>query len=213
MRTDQSRAKPPVPAASAPQAPAAAAAAAADVTINVQLQSRKVTYNRPPRTLVLDKGIDLSLIIDSTGENQAAERLKDLPGTIVERDLKLSDNVAAELFGRDFDIQLQSAASRQKLSPRIANEWRWRVTPKALGPHTLTLTVYAYPNGSLDGEPIDSYHDDIVVEVKQLDQVISWAKGVQPLFAVIAACAGLLSALVAALRFRSERKRPKAPVA
>jgi hypothetical protein len=65
MRTDQSRAKPPVPAASAPQAPAAAAATAADVTINVQLQSRKVTYNRPPRTLVLDKGIDLSLIIDS----------------------------------------------------------------------------------------------------------------------------------------------------
>jgi hypothetical protein len=160
----------------------------------------------------LDKGIDLSLIIDSTGENQAAERLKDLPGTIVERDVKLSDNVAAELVGRDFDIQLQSAASRQKLSPRIANEWRWRVTPKALGPHTLTLTVYAYPNGSLDGEPIDSYHDDIIVEVKQLDQVIGWAKGVQPLFAVIAACAGLLSASVAVLRFRSEHKKPKAPV-
>ena len=124
--------------------------------------------------------------------------------------MKLSDNVAAELVGRDFDIQLQSAASRQKLSPRIANEWRWRVTPKALGPHQLTLTVYAYPNGSLDGAPIDSYRDDITVEVKQFDQVIGWAKGVQPLFAVIAACAGLLSASVAVLRFRRDGKKPAA---
>jgi hypothetical protein len=215
VRTAQApTAKPATPATvSQPAAVATAMAAAADGAIDAQLKSRKVTYNRPPKTLVLDKGIDLSLIIDATGENQAAERLKDLPGTIVERDVKLSDNVAAELVGRDFDIQLQSAASRQRLSPRIANEWRWRVTPKALGPHTLTLTVYAYPNGSLDGEPIDSYHDDIVVEVKQLDQVIGWAKGVQPLFAVIAAMAGLLSASVAVLRFRSEHKKPKAPAA
>lgn len=200
-------AKPAPAAAPAAQPAAASAPAPADVTIDAQLKSRKVTYNRPPQTLVLDKGIDLSLIIDATGENQAAERMKDLPGTIVERDVKLSDNVAAELVGRDFDIQLQSAASRQKLSPRIANEWRWRVTPKALGPHTLTLTVYAYPNGALDGEPIDSYRDDINVEVKQFDQIVGWAKGVQPLFAVIAAMAGLLSATVAVLRFRRDGRK------
>mgnify|MGYP000505803544 CR=1 FL=1 len=119
VRVAQAPIKPAAPASAAPQSASAGPAttsAPADVTINAQLKSRKVTYNRPPQTLVLDKGIDLSLIIDSTGQNQAAERLKDLPGTIVERDVKLSDNVAAELVGRDFDIQLQSAASRQKHS-------------------------------------------------------------------------------------------------
>jgi hypothetical protein len=210
-------AKAPVPAArSAPAAaqsdPVATVAAAPATTaaagsLESQFKSRRLTYNRPPEKLALDKPIDISLIIDSTGQNQAAEQLKDLPGTIVERDVDLSDFVAAELKGADFDIQLQTTAPRQKLSPRIANEWRWRVTPTATGQHTLTLTVYGYETGSLDGEPLDSYRDDIVVEVQQLDQVINWAKGVQPVFAVLAALAGAASALFAFLRFREEKKR------
>ena len=56
-------------------------------------------------------------------------------------------------------------------------------------------------------EPLDSYRDDIMVEVKQLDQVIDWAKKVQPVFAVVAAVAGAFSALFAFLRFRGERKK------
>jgi hypothetical protein len=43
--------------------------------------------------------------------------------------------------------------------------------------------------------------------VQQLDQIITWAKGVQPVFAVLAALAGALSAIVAFLRFREEKKR------
>ncbi|MDP3737914.1 MAG: hypothetical protein Q8R02_11025 [Hyphomonadaceae bacterium] len=187
--------------------PAAGPASAAATSLESQFKSRRLTYNRPPEKLALNKPIDISLIIDSTGQNNAAERLKDLPGTIVERDVDLSDFVAAELNGADFDIQLQTTAPRQKLSPRIANEWRWRVTPTATGTHTLTLTVYGYETGSLDGEPLDSYRDDIVVEVQQLDQVINWAKGVQPVFAVMAALAGAASALFGFLRFREEKKR------
>ena len=49
----------------------------------------------------------------------------------------------------------------------------------------------------------------LVVEVQQLDQVISWARGVQPVFAVLAALAGAASALFAFLRFREEKKRSK----
>ena len=183
------------------------AAPVAAGSLESQFKSRRLTYNRPPEKLALNKPIDISLIIDSTGQNQAAEQLKDLPGTIVERDVDLSDFVAAELKGTDFDVQLQTTAPRQKLSPRIANEWRWRVTPTATGRHTLTLTVYGYETGSLDAEPLDSYRDDIVVEVQQLDQVINWAKGVQPVFAVLAALAGAASALFAFLRFREEKKR------
>jgi len=195
--------------ASAPSTPAAATLASGS-SIADQIKSRRLTYNRPPEKLALDKPIDISLIIDSTGQNQAAEALKDLPGTVVERDVDLSDFVSAELKGADFDIQLQTAAVRQKLSSKIANEWRWRVTPTAVGKRTLTLTVYGYATGSLDAEPLDSYRDEITVEVQQLDQMITWAKGVQPLFAVLAAIAGATSALFGFLRFREERKKGKA---
>ncbi len=128
----------------------------------------------------------------------------------MERDVDLSDFVSAELKGADFDIQLQTAAVRQKLSPKIANEWRWRVTPTATGTRTLTLTIYGYASGSLDAEPLDAYRDEITVEVQQLDQIINWAKGVQPVFAVLAALAGAASALFAFLRFREEKKKNRA---
>lgn len=173
------------------------------------MKSRKLTYNRPPSKLALNKTIDVSLIINSTGQNQAAEKLQGLPGTIVERDVDLSDYVAAELKGAGFDVILQSVADRQKLSPRIANEWRWRVTPTEKGTRVLNLTVYGYATGSMDGEPLNSFDDRIVVEVQQVDEMINWAKGVQPIFAVLAALAGAISAFVAFMRFRDERKTKK----
>ena len=178
-------------------------------SLETQFKMRKLTYNRPPAKLALDKAIDISLIIDTTGDANAAEKLKDLPGTVVERDVALSDFVSAELIGADFDIQLQTTASRQKLSAKLANEWRWRVTPTAEGKHTLTLKVYGYATGSLDAEPLNSYRDEITVEVQQLDQLVSWARGVQPLFAVLAALAGACSAGFAFMRFREEKKRNK----
>ncbi len=191
-------------------APAPAATSAAVASLETQFKSRKLTYNRPPEKLALDKPIDISLIIDTTGDANAAERLKDLPGSVVERDVELSDFVSAELIGADFDIQLQTTAARQKLSPKFANEWRWRVTPTATGMHTLTLTVYGYATGSLDAEPLDSYRDNITVEVQQFDQIVTWAKGVQPVFAILAAIAAVGSAAFAFLRFREEKKQTKA---
>lgn len=190
--------------------PASTATTVAVASLETQFKSRKLTYNRPPEKLALDKPIDISLIIDTTGEANAAERLKDLPGSVVERDVELSDFVSAELIGADFDIQLQTTAARQKLSPKFANEWRWRVTPTATGLHTLTLTVYGYATGSLDAEPLDSYRDNITVEVQQFDQLVTWAKGVQPVFAILAAIAAVGSAAFAFLRFQEEKKQTKA---
>ncbi len=177
--------------------------------LQAQFKSRKVTYNRPPEKLALNKPTDISLIIDTAGDANAAARIADLPGTVVERDVELSDFVAAELIGADFDIEPQTAATRQKLSPKLPNEWRWRVTPTAEGRRTLTLTIYGYATGSLDAEPLAAYRDEIVVEVKQFDQIVTWARSVQPVFAVLAALAGAASALFAFLRFREEKKRAR----
>ena len=190
----------------APQnAPAAATAPAA--SLESQYKSRRLTYNRPPAKLALDRAIDISLLIDTSRQTDAVDRLKGLPGTIEERDVDLSDTVSAELLGAAFDIQLQTTSTRQKLSSKLANEWRWRVTPKQKGTHTLTLNVYGYAVASLDAEPLDSYRDEITIEVEPVDELVGWARGVQPLFAVLAALAGVGSAIFAFLRFREEKKQ------
>ncbi len=187
----------------------ATVADAVSTGLEAQFKSRRLTYNRPPQKLALDKAIDISLIIDTSRQTDAAERLQGLPGTIVERDVDLSDRVAAELLGAAFDIELQTTSTRQKLSAKLANEWRWRVTPKQKGTHTLTLNVYGYAVGSADAEPLDSYRDDITVEVQAMDELVTWAKGVQPLFGVLAGIAAIGSAAFAFLRFREEKKQTK----
>jgi hypothetical protein len=193
----------------APQsAPAAATATAA--SLESQYKSRRLTYNRPPAKLALDRAIDISLLIDTSRQTDAVDRLKGLPGTVEERDVDLSDTVSAELLGAAFDIQLQTTSTRQKLSPKLANEWRWRVTPKQKGTHTLTLNVYGYAVASLDAEPLDSYRDEITIEVEPVDELVGWARGVQPLFAVLAALAGIGSAIFAYLRFKEEKKQTSA---
>lgn len=205
------------PAAPAPAQPEAelrvapqnapASAEAVPASLEAQYKSRRLTYNRPPEKLALDRAIDISLIIDTSRQTDAADRLQGLPGTVVERDVELSDTVSAELLGAAFEIQLQTTSTRQKLSPKLANEWRWRVTPKQKGTHVLTLNVYGYAVGSVDAEPLDSYRDQITIEVEPVDEIVTWARGVQPLFAVLAALAGVGSAIFAFLRFREEKKQ------
>lgn len=174
-----------------------------------QFKSRKVTYNRPPQKLALDKAVDVSLVINATDdENAGQEALKGFPGTVVERDVELSDTVSAQLTGVGFDITSQTV-ERQRLSGKVLNRWAWRVTPTEIGEHTMILEIFGYASGSLDAEPLDAYRDVIVVEVEQFDQIVSWAKGVQPLFAVLAALAGIGSAVFAFLRFREEKKQNK----
>ncbi|MDP3493794.1 MAG: hypothetical protein Q8R82_11810 [Hyphomonadaceae bacterium] len=180
---------------------------AAPVGLEAQFKSRKVTYNRPPEKLALDKAIDVSLVINATeDENAGREALQGFPGTVVERDVDLSDTVSAQLTGVGFDITSQTV-ERQRLSGKVLNRWAWRVTPTETGEHTLILEIFGYASGSLDAEPLDAYRDVIVVEVQQFDQIVSWAKGVQPLFAVLAALAAIGSAVFAFLRFREEKKQ------
>jgi hypothetical protein len=193
-----------------PAQAAAAPAAAASTGLQSQFKSRKVTYNRPPAKLALNKAIDVSLVINATDDADAGkEALQGFPGEVVERDVDLSDTVSAQLTGIGFDISTQTV-ERQKLSGRTINRWQWRVTPTETGTRTLILDIFGYESGSLDAEPLAAYRDEIVVEVQQLDQIITWAKGVQPVFAVLAALAGAASALFAFLRFREEKKKGKA---
>ncbi len=195
------------PAQAATTAPAAAAGVAPSLAS--QFKSRKVTYNRPPAKLALNKAIDVSLVINATDDaNAGADALQGFPGTVVERDVDLSDTVSAQLTGVGFDITSQTV-ERQKLSGKTINRWQWRVTPTEIGTRTLILEIFGYESGSLDAEPLDAYRDEITVEVQQLDQMINWAKSVQPIFAVLAALAGAASALLAFLRFREEKKRGK----
>jgi|GEM_PF-1591236 len=205
------------PAPSKPSEPAVQIANAPGVTqtappvgLEAQFKSRRVTYNRPPEKLALNKPVDVSLVVNATADESAGkEALEGFKGEIVEREVELSDTVSAQLTGVGFDITSQTV-ERQRLSGRTVNRWQWRVTPTEVGEHTLMLEIFGYASGSLDAEPLDAYRDVITVEVEQLDQIVSWAKGVQPLFAVLAALAGIGSAIFAFLRFREEKKQTNA---
>lgn len=169
-------------------------------------KSRAVAYNRPPSVMQLGRAIDVSLVIDATAAPDAAAPLDGFPGTVVEREVELSDVVSAQLTGVGFEITAQSV-ERQKLSDRTQNRWQWRVTPTETGRRTLILEIFGYAQGSLDAEPLDAYRDDIMVEVRDLDRLITLATNVQPVFAIIAAIAGALSVLVGFLRLRVEKRR------
>jgi hypothetical protein len=178
--------------------------------LEAQFKSRQVTYNRPPEKLALDKPIDVSLVINATADADAGkEALEGFPGTVVERDVELSDTVSAQLTGVGFDITSQTV-QRQRLSGKTLNRWAWRVTPTQIGQHTLILEIFGYASGSLDAEPLDAYRDVITVEVQQFEQIVSWARSVQPVFALLAALAAVGSAIFAFLRFREEKKQTKA---
>jgi hypothetical protein len=208
----------PVSDAYAPEAPGAAAPAAEPVQapapasppaipLAEQFKARQVTYNRPPATLLIDRTIDVSLVINATEDASAgAEALQGFPGTVVEREVQLSDSVSAQLTGVGFDIETQTVA-RQKLSGRTINRWQWRVTPREPGDHTLILEIFGYASGSDDAEPLDAYRDEIRVEVQQVERLVKIASEYQPLFAAIAGLAGLISAFFAFMRFREERRR------
>ena len=146
------------------------------------------------------------MVIDATAAADPAAQLQGFAGEVVKRDVDLSDTVSAQLTGVGFDIVTETVG-RQTLSSKLANRWQWRVTPTEPGTHTLMLDIFGYKVNSLDAEPLDAYRDQITVEVQQLDSVIKWAKGIQPVFAVIATIAGLLSALTALLRFRRDGKK------
>ena len=189
---------------------AGASQAAAPSGLETQFQARRVTYNRPPEKLALNKPVDVSLVVNATDDEAAGrEALEGFKGEIVERDVELSDTVSAQLTGVGFDITSQTV-ERQRLSGRTVNRWQWRVTPTEPGQHTLILEIFGYATGSLDAEPLDAYRDVLTVEVEQIDQLVTWARGVQPLFAVLAALAGIGSAVFAFLRFREEKKQTKA---
>jgi len=171
-------------------------------------KSRPIAYNRPPEILALGKPVDVSLIIDATSEANPAAGLEGFEGEVVERDVVLSDEVAAQLTGAAFDIELMSV-SRQILSSRAQNRWQWRVTPIEEGEHMLILEIFGYAQGSNAAEPLDAYRDRISVEVKQLDKIVTLAKNYEPVVGAIGGIAGVFSALFAFIRFTTNRRKKK----
>lgn len=81
----------------APQPAPGSTAAAETAALEAQFKSRRITYNRPPAKLAIDKPIDVSLVINATDEKDAGkDALQGFPGTVVERDVELSDTVSAQ---------------------------------------------------------------------------------------------------------------------
>lgn len=128
-----------------------------------ELKTYPIAYETPTAAK-MGEAFEVVLAIDATGGDSAADAL---PGrnTVVEAEAKLSNSVEATLSGAAFDIELMNKA-RQRLSPFKESTWRWAVTPRQAGQHTLYLEIHALI-GEDESLLLDSFADDISVDVTQ----------------------------------------------
>lgn len=126
-----------------------------------ELKSYPIAYETPSEGKI-GEAFEVVLAIDATGDDSAIEGL---PGQniIVESQAKLSKTVEATLSGAAFDIKLMNK-DRQRLSPYAESTWRWSVTPKQAGSHTLYLEIHAVV-GEGESMLLQSFADEISVSV------------------------------------------------
>ena len=125
------------------------------------LRELPIAYEVPEQAEV-GRSFDVTLAIDATGDESAAEAL---PGfdRIIENSARLTDSVEASLSGSAFDIVLTNSA-RQRLSPVRESVWRWKVTPQQDGPQRLYLEIFALV-GEAESVLLESFSDSISVDI------------------------------------------------
>lgn len=129
-----------------------------------------------PQTAQFARAFNVSLAIDATGDDSAADALS--PATEVTEGVALvTERVRASVSGAAFEIEALSPET-QKLSPVTENVWRWRVTPRQPGEQELAVEVFGF-----DGEdaiPVRAYRDTVAVEVTRVGQAIALAEDANP---------------------------------
>jgi LysM repeat protein len=169
---------------------------AAYADIDADFQNSNIAYNRPER---MHKGTttDIELLLNPSMSQAAlgtkvAERGEYVtstaePGvlvgpsgeeiTITTANIEITDKMRAKLFSKApnaFEIQ-EVSEFEQVISPDNTTIWRWSVTAKTEGTQTLELVLYRlikYGNEDHWTE-LETYRDDIIVEVSLIDRIKS----------------------------------------
>jgi hypothetical protein len=112
---------------------------------------------------------------------------------------KITRVMSAELTGRDFEIAPTGRQERTLVMPQPVN-WSWQVTPTESGTSKpLKLQLYAHiegPNGTMPPMLIKTLDATIDVDVRTWDWILAQVRDLEPIYAVIAALLGLLTAVL-----------------
>jgi hypothetical protein len=168
-----------------------------------KLLEKPLEYNHPGVMYQYRKTeIGLVLRTDWEGKDlppEVSEEMKNLPGEVQQGLTKVTRVMSAELSGRDFDIAPTGRQERTVIIPQPVT-WNWQVQPKESGPSKpLKLQLYAHiegQNGTMPPILIKTLDADINVDVRTWDWILAQVRNLEPIYAVIAALLGLLTAVL-----------------
>jgi hypothetical protein len=172
-------------------------------TVLARLLERPLEYNRPTVLYQYRKSeIGLVLRTDWQGKDlppEVSEQMRNMPGEVQQGITKITRVMSAELSGRDFEIAPTGRQERTVVIPQPVT-WTWQVQPTASGPDKpLKLQLYAHiegPNGTMPPILIKTLDATINVDVRTWDWVLAQVRELEPLYAVVAALLGLLTAVL-----------------
>jgi hypothetical protein len=182
-----------------------------------QLLEKPVEYNHPEQMLLGRKSeIALVLRTDWEGKDlptEVSKEFKDLPGEVKQGLSKVTQIMSAELTGRDFEIDPSGRQERTVVPPQPVS-WNWQVTPTETGgSKPLKLRLYAHvqgPQGPMPPILIKTLDATINVDVTTWDWLVNQARILEPVYAVLAAVIGLLTAFFTFVLARRRREATQA---
>jgi hypothetical protein len=172
-------------------------------SVLAQLMEKPLEFNKPSEMYQYRKTeIGLVLRTDWQGKDlppQVSEQMKNLPGEVQQGLTKITRVMSAELTGGDFDVAPTGRQERTVVIPQPVT-WNWQVTPHASGPaKPLKLQLFAHiegPSGTMPPILIKTLDATIDVDVRTWDWILAQIRGLEPMYAVIAALLGLLTAVL-----------------
>ncbi len=162
-----------------------------------KLKEANLKYNHPT-SMYLGRKTQVSLILETTGEDQSKE-LSKLQGSIKSGKSKISRFMQAELSGASFQIE-PSGPQRKTITSLEPVKWTWYVTPLEDGNQKrLNLELAAILREATRDLPpvtIKTFKTEIHVDVGFLDLAIHRIKSLDPVYKLATAVGGIASALL-----------------
>ncbi|MFJ8018139.1 hypothetical protein [Streptomyces sp. NPDC096339] len=107
-----------------------------------------VLYYQPPKSVDVDDTLEFPARLMATGGGTSHESA---PGTVVARRALRVDGVEKAYLseaGKDVEIELLGSPGGTIAAPGDEVEWRWNLTPRKPGTHTLKLVIETYRGDS-----------------------------------------------------------------
>ena len=154
-----------------------------------------------PSSAEYKRAFDVTLAIDSTGDDTAVDALPGR-GNVIEGEALVSDRVEARLSGANFEI-VSMSPEVQALSPLTENVWRWSVLPLTAGSHDLVFEIYAIDEDAV--VPLRTFRDTVTVQVSGINRAIAFADQANPLFVLLGGLGSAIAGLIGVIRFFGRR--------